>query len=223
MCSSKRNLRLDDHICLTYVNDNNLYAAAGVNYDKPNILQVDYYPDWDQELLDVVFNMHKYSKANDKAAFLANIGPSIKGIATRGELGTTQTILNACPNIEIVSIYDVGNDAVDVTTCSARGIHVTNIPDVLTNDVAEFGVAMMLAQSPSMIGATKWVHDGSWGTKGLYPLQSRVWGKRVGILGLGRIGFEVAKRLAGFNLNIAYSDVSAMSYALDWTFTPDKI
>ncbi|MFT7370521.1 MAG: lactate dehydrogenase-like 2-hydroxyacid dehydrogenase [Octadecabacter sp.] len=190
---------------------------------KSDILQIGFYPDWDQEPLDVAFNMHKYFEAKDKAAFLAKIGPSIKGIATRGELGTTQAILDACPNIEIVSIYGVGYDAVDVAACTARGIHVTNTPDVLTNDVADLGVAMMLAQSRSMIGASQWVRDGSWGTKGLYPLQSRVWGKRVGILGLGQIGFEVAKRLAGFDLNIAYSDVGAKSYAPDWTFIQDPI
>lgn len=190
---------------------------------KPDILQVGYYPDWDQEPLDAAFNMHKYFEADDKAAFLAKVGPSIKGIATRGELGTTQAMLDACPNIEVVSVYGVGYDAVDVAACTARGIHVTNTPDVLTNDVADLGVAMMLAQSRGMIGASQWVRDGSWKAKGLYPLQSRVWGKKVGILGLGRIGFEVAKRLSGFDLDIAYSDVNAKDYAPDWTFIQDPI
>lgn len=190
---------------------------------KPDILQVGYYPDWDQEPLDAAFNMHKYFEADDKTAFLAKVGPSIKGIATRGELGTTQAMLDACPNIQIVSVYGVGYDAVDVAACTARGIHVTNTPDVLTNDVADLGVAMMLAQSRGMIGASKWVRDGSWQAKGLYPLQSRIWGKKVGVLGLGRIGFEVAKRLAGFDLDIAYSDVSAKDYAADWAFIQDPI
>ncbi|MFQ1701133.1 2-hydroxyacid dehydrogenase [Loktanella agnita] len=190
---------------------------------KPDILQVGYYPEWDQEPLDAAFNMHKFFKAEDKDAFLAQVGPSIKGIATRGELGTTQAMLDACPNLEVVSVYGVGYDAVDVAACTARGIAVTNTPDVLTNDVADLGVAMMLAQSRGMIGASQWVRDGSWEAKGLYPLQSRVWGKKVGVLGLGRIGFEVAKRLAGFDLDIAYSDVSAKDYAPDWTFIKDPV
>ena len=190
---------------------------------KPDILQVGYYPDWDQEPLNAAFNMHKYFETSKKAAFLAKVGPSIKGIATRGELGITQAMLDACPNIEIVSVYGVGYDAVDIAACTARGIHVTNTPDVLTNDVADLGIAMMLAQSRGMIGASEWVHNGSWKTKGLYPLQSRVWGKKVGVLGLGRIGFEVAKRLAGFDLDIAYSDVSAKDYAPDWKFIQDPI
>jgi lactate dehydrogenase-like 2-hydroxyacid dehydrogenase len=190
---------------------------------KPDILQVGFYPEWDQGPLDAAFQMHKYFEADDKNTFLAQVGPSIKGIATRGELGTTQAMLDACPHLEVVSVYGVGYDAVDVAACTARGIAVTNTPDVLTNDVADLGVAMMLAQSRGMIGASEWVRDGSWEAKGLYPLQSRVWGKKVGILGLGRIGFEVAKRLAGFDLDIAYSDVSAKDYAPGWTFIQDPV
>lgn len=190
---------------------------------KPDILQVGFYPEWDQGPLDAGFQMHKYFEADDKAAFLAEVGPRIKGIATRGELGADKAMLDACPNLEVVSVYGVGYDAVDTAACVARGIYVTNTPDVLTNDVADLGVAMMLAQSRGMIGASTWVRDGSWETKGLYPLQSRVWGKKVGILGLGRIGFEVAKRLSGFDLDIAYSDVSAKDYAPDWTFIQDPI
>lgn len=190
---------------------------------QPDILQVGFYPEWDQGPLDAMFQMHKYFEADDKDAFLAQVGPRIKGIATRGELGTTQAMLDACPSLEVVSVYGVGYDAVDVAACTARGIAVTNTPDVLTNDVADLGVAMMLAQSRGMIGASEWVRDGSWEAKGLYPLQSRVWGKKVGILGLGRIGFEVGKRLAGFDLDIAYSDISAKDYAPDWTFIQDPV
>jgi len=190
---------------------------------KPDILQVGYYPEWDQEPLDAAFNMHKYFEAEDKDAFLAQVGPSIRGIATRGELGTTQAMLDACPNLEVVSVYGVGYDAVDVAACTARGSAVTNTPDVLTNDVADLGVAMMLAQSRGMIGAEKWVRDGSWAAKGLYPLQNRVFGKKAGVLGLGRIGFEVAKRLAGFDMDIAYSDVAAKDYAPDWTFIENPV
>lgn len=190
---------------------------------KPEILQVGYYPEWDQGPLDNAFNMHKYFEASDQAAFMAEVGSKVKGIATRGELGADKAMLDACPNLEVVSVYGVGFDAVDIAECTKRGIAVTNTPDVLTNDVADLGVAMMLAHSRGMIGASQWVRDGSWEDKGLYPLQSRVWGKKVGVLGLGRIGFEVAKRLAGFDLDIAYSDVTAKDYAPDWAFIQDPV
>ena len=190
---------------------------------KPHILQVVPYPEWDQVPLDASFHMHRYFEAADKAAFLAEVGPQIKGIATRGELGANAAMIAACPQLEVISVYGVGYDAVDLEAARARGIKVTNTPDVLTNDVADLGVAMMLVQSRGMIGAETWVRDGSWAAKGLYPLQRRVWGKRAGVLGLGRIGFEVAKRLAGFDLEIAYSDVGAKDYASDWEFIADPV
>ncbi|GAA2814801.1 lactate dehydrogenase-like 2-hydroxyacid dehydrogenase [Aminobacter aminovorans] len=131
--------------------------------------------------------------------------------------------MERCPNLEIVSVYGVGYDAVDVDFCRARGIRVTNTPDVLTNDVADLGVAMMLCQSRGVIGAEAWVRDGSWASKGLYPLKRRVWGRRAGILGLGRIGFEVAKRLEGFGMDIAYSGSKPKTYAEGMEFVADPV
>ncbi|MBU2327745.1 MAG: 2-hydroxyacid dehydrogenase [Alphaproteobacteria bacterium] len=190
---------------------------------KPDILQMGPYPDWDQVPLEQNFHMHRYFEATDKAGFLAEVGPRIRGIATRGELGANAAIIAACPNLEVISVYGVGFDAVDLSACRERGIRVTNTPDVLTNDVADLGVAMMLVQSRGMIGAETWVKDGSWAAKGLYPLKRRVWGRRAGVLGLGRIGYEVAKRLAGFDMEIAYSDVSAKDFAGDWEFIADPV
>lgn len=190
---------------------------------KPHILQVGPYPRWDEEPLNEAFQVHRYFEAEDKPAFLAQVGPQIRGIATRGELGANRAMIEACPNLEIISVYGVGYDAVDLAACRERGIRVTNTPDVLTNDVADLGVGMMLVQSRGMIGAETWVRDGSWAAKGLYPLKRRVWGRKAGILGLGRIGFEVAKRLKGFDMDIAYSDVSAKPYAEGMEFVSDPV
>jgi lactate dehydrogenase-like 2-hydroxyacid dehydrogenase len=132
-------------------------------------------------------------------------------------------MIAACPKLEVISVYGVGFDAVDLDACRARGIRVTNTPDVLTNDVADLGVAMMLVQSRGMIGAETWVRDGSWAAKGLYPLKRRVWGRKAGVLGLGRIGYEVAKRLVGFDMDIAYSDVAPKDFAKDWEFLADPV
>jgi len=92
---------------------------------------------------------------------------------------------------------------------------------VLTDDVADLGVALALAQARGIVGAEAWARSGNWAAKGFYPLQRKVTGKKAGVLGLGRIGFEVAKRLAGFNMDIAYSDISAKDYAPDWEFIAD--
>lgn len=190
---------------------------------KPEVLQVGPYPDWDQEPLDAAFTMHRYFAAQDRSALLAEVGPRVRAIATRGELGADAAMIKACPALELISVYGVGYDAVDLAACKARGIRVTNTPDVLTADVADLGVAMMLVQARGMIGAEAWVRDGSWAQKGLYPLKTRVWGKRAGILGLGRIGFEVGKRLAGFDIDIAYCDVAAKDHAPGWRFVADPV
>lgn len=190
---------------------------------RPDVLQVGPYPEWDQGPLDEAFVMHRFFEASDKSVFLEEVGPKVRGIATRGELGADKSMIGACPNLEVISVYGVGYDAVDLGVCKERGIRVTNTPDVLTKDVADLGIAMMLVQSRGMIGAEAWVRNGSWGREGLYPLKSRVWGKRVGILGLGRIGYEVAMRLAGFDMDIAYCDVAPKDFASDWTFVPDAV
>lgn len=190
---------------------------------KIEILQVGPYPAWDEERLNASFTMHPYFQASDKAAFLAKHGGGIRGIATRGELGASRAMIEALPELEIISVYGVGYDAVDLSAARERGIRVTNTPDVLTKDVADLGVAMMLAQARGVIGGETWVKSGDWAKKGLYPLKTRVHGKRAGVLGLGRIGFEVARRLAGFDLEVAYSDTDPKDYAKDWTFVADPV
>ncbi|MEM1130960.1 MAG: 2-hydroxyacid dehydrogenase [Pseudomonadota bacterium] len=190
---------------------------------RPEVLQVGPYPEWDQAPLDAAYEVHKLFEAKDPAAYLAKCGAGIRAIATRGELGANREMISTCPTLEIVSVYGVGFDAVDLDACKERGIRVTNTPDVLNGDVADLGVAMMLCQSRGMIGAEAWVRGGAWQEKGLYGLQSRVFGKKAGILGLGRIGYEVGKRLQGFGMDIAYSDLGPKDYAADWTFVPDAV
>jgi lactate dehydrogenase-like 2-hydroxyacid dehydrogenase len=190
---------------------------------KPEVLQVGPYPEWDQKPLDEAFKLHRYFTAEDKPAFLAKVGPGIRAIATRGELGANRGLIEACPKLELISVYGVGFDAVDLTAARECGIRVTNTPDVLTNDVADLGVAMMLCQSRGMVGAEHWMRNGNWAQNGLYPLKRRVWGRKAGILGLGRIGFEVARRLAGFGMDIAYSNVAAKNHASQCKFITSPV
>ncbi|WP_245298966.1 2-hydroxyacid dehydrogenase [Pseudotabrizicola sediminis] len=190
---------------------------------KPHVLQVGSYPDWDQQPLDAGFHMHRLFDTSDKVALLAEVGPNIRGIATRGDLGAGADLINACPNLEIIVVYGVGYDAVDIALCKSRGIRVTNTPDVLTRDVADYGVAMMLCHGRRLIDAQNWVHSGDWSAKGMFPLTKRVHQARAGILGLGRIGYEVARRLSGFDMDIAYSDIGPKDFAKDWTFEPDPV
>ncbi len=181
--------------------------------NKVHVLQIGEYPSWDMEALEQNFTLHPYFTAEDKGAFIADCADSIRGVATRGDLGLSRELIEALPNLEIISVYGVGYDAVDLDAARERNIRVTNTPDVLTKDVADFGVAMMLAASRGIIGAEDWVRSGNWSKEGMYPLTTRVFGKRVGILGLGRIGYEIAKRCAAFEMDIAYSDIETKEFA----------
>lgn len=179
---------------------------------KPHVLQIGPYPDWDQAPLEAAFHMHRLDLADDPAAFLAQVGPGIRAIAARGTHRVGRDLIAACPALELIVVYGVGYDGVDLEACGERGIRVTHTPGVLTGDVADFGVTMMLAQWRGVVRNAAWVQDGKW-SGGPAPLTRRVHGTKAGILGLGRIGVEVARRLSGFGMDIAYCDVAARDHA----------
>ena len=81
---------------------------------RPAILQVGAYPAWDQDPLETAFTVHRHDLAPDKSAHLAEVGPHIRAIATRGDLGATAAMIAACPRLELISVYGVGYDAVDI-------------------------------------------------------------------------------------------------------------
>ncbi len=186
---------------------------------KPHVLQLGSYPVWDQIPLDAAFTMHAYYAATDKAAFLAQVGPEIRAIATNGGVGASSAIIAACAKLELISIYGVGYDAVDLAACKARGIRVTNTPDVLTDDCADLAVGMVIALARGIVKAEAFARA-DW-KQGNFPLQRRVTGMKAGILGLGRIGVEVAKRLEGFGMDIAYSARSPKD--VPYTYIADPV
>jgi lactate dehydrogenase-like 2-hydroxyacid dehydrogenase len=190
---------------------------------KPVVLQMGPYPEWDQTPLDAAFTLHRLYQATDRAALLAQVGPKVRAIATRGDLGASAEIIEACPALELIAIYGVGYDAVDMGLARARGIAVTNTPDVLTDDVADLAVGMVLALARGIVAADAWVRDGSWAAKGAIPLRHKVSGRRVGILGLGRIGQAIARRLEGFDMEIGYWSRAPKPGAGRWTYVNSPV
>ena len=184
---------------------------------RPAVLQVAGYPAWDQVPLEAAFDMRRLDQAADKDAFLALHGPKVRAIASTGGHGCSAALIAACPNLELIAVYGVGYDAVDMGAARARGVAVTNTPDVLTGDCADLAVGMVLALSRGIVKAEAWARSGEW-RKANFPLQRRVWGAKVGILGLGRI---VARRMEGFGCPIAYTSRSAKD--VTWTFMPDPV
>ena len=175
------------------------------------------------------FTVHRYWQAADQAALLAEVGPRIRAVATDGHLGCSREMLGAMPNVEIVASYGVGYDAVDVSACRERGVRVTNTPDVLTDAVAEITLGLMIALARRIPLHDRYVRDGRW-LKGGAPLTGELTGAKVGILGLGRIGKEIARRLQAFKMRIAYHgrseqpdepypyypDLAQMARDVDW-------
>jgi lactate dehydrogenase-like 2-hydroxyacid dehydrogenase len=186
---------------------------------KPvEILQVGRLPEWDQKPLDEKFLMHRYFEAADKPGFLRQVGDNVQGVACRGESVVDRQMIEAMPRLEVISVYGVGYDGVDLEVCRQRNIRVSNTPDVLTNDVADLGVGMMLALGRGVVPADHWVRSGAWRDKGPFRLMRQVHGRRAGILGLGRIGRAVGRRLAGFDMPLAYFSRARKSEAGDWQY-----
>jgi lactate dehydrogenase-like 2-hydroxyacid dehydrogenase len=172
---------------------------------KPGLLIVGELPAWDLEALSDRFDLHLYYAAEDKAALLARGRDTIRAISTKGEIGADAGLMDALPKVEIIACYGVGYDLIDVEAAKARGIRVTNAPDVLTEEVADMAIGLLLAAARRIPAADAWVRDGSWKTRGSFPLTTRVWGKRIGIVGLGRIGSAIARRCEAFQMPISYS------------------
>jgi D-3-phosphoglycerate dehydrogenase len=173
--------------------------------DKPELLVVGVLPDWDLEALARRFTLRLLYEAPDRAAFLAQHGPAIRAIATKGELGADAALMDAAPKLEIVACYGVGVDAIDLAHARARGIRVTNTPDVLSEEVADMAFALLLATARRIPFGDAWVRSGDWTARGSMPLTTRVYGKRIGIVGLGRIGAGIARRAEGFGMAVQYS------------------
>ena len=190
---------------------------------KPHLLQIGPYPEWDQVPLEAAYTVHRLWEAADRDGFLALVGPQVAAIATRGDLGASAATIAACPNLQMISVFGVGYDSVHLPSCTERGIKVSNTPDVLTDDVADIAVAMLLALVRRTGPAEAWVRSGDWAAKGMFPLTRKVSGTRAGILGLGRIGMAIARRLQGFGMEIAYSARGPKPGAEAWTFVPDAV
>ncbi|WP_236037424.1 2-hydroxyacid dehydrogenase [Belnapia arida] len=187
--------------------------------DKPELLVMGVLPDWDLEPMAERYTLRLLHEAPDENAFIAEHGAAIRGIVTKGEIGASAALMDRLPQLGIVACYGVGVDAIDRAYCAKRGIPVTNTPDVLTEDVADLAFGLLLAAARRIPAADAWVRDGSWVREGSMPLTTRVWGKRMGIVGLGRIGSAVAKRAKGFGMAISYSGRSPKP-DVPYTFYP---
>ena len=156
------------------------------------------------EPLKAVYRCHDYHQAADKPALLAAEGGSIRGLVQGGGTVTATTLLDALPKLEIISVFGVGYDGVPTAYCRQRGIKVTNTPDVLTDDVADVALALVLMTGRGFVRLNRFVHAGEWEKKSP-ELTTKLAGRKVGILGLGRIGKAIAERVSAMGMKVAYT------------------
>lgn len=171
---------------------------------KPDVLIVGKMMPHVMEGLEAAYTTHKLYEAEDREAFLAEIGGRVRGMATAGHLGATPALMDACPNLEIISCYGVGVDAIDLGHARTKNVIVTNTPDVLNDDVANTAIMLLLASTRKLVAYDKYVRDGRWVREGDPPLTQAIADEQIGIVGIGRIGQTIAEKLAVFGCRIAY-------------------
>ena len=186
---------------------------------KPVVLSFDQLQPVLSEQLSSRFDFHPELKRNDLAT-LDKLAPVARAIVAKGETLLTREFLAQFPKLEIIGVCGVGYDGVDVAAARERGIEVTNTPDVLTDDVADLALALMLAVSRRLVFADRHVRSGAW-SRGAFPLSRKLSGSRLGIIGLGRIGMAIARRAEAFSMTIAYTARSAKP-ALPYRFYPSS-
>lgn len=171
---------------------------------RPAVLAVMKLPPFYLEPLRAHFTVHERLHETDPEAF-AKVAPTIRAATGGGESQVPRALMDKLPALEMVSIMGVGYDKVDVPAALERGIPVTHTPDVLNDEVADLALALMLSVARRLPQADRYVRDGSWSRLGPMPLATKMSGKRVGIVGLGRIGKAIAARAQGFGMRIAYT------------------
>jgi lactate dehydrogenase-like 2-hydroxyacid dehydrogenase len=173
-----------------------------------------------QVRLDQEFACHKLHEAADRAAFLKELAPRVRGLATFGAGGADAKLMDALPRLEIISNFGVGVDAIDLEAAKARKVIVTNTPDVLNDCVADTAMALTVNVMRRFPQSEVYLRAGLWASKGGYPLTTSLGGKTMGILGLGRIGEAIARRAQAFGMKIRYHNRKKKDVAYPYDADP---
>ncbi len=149
-------------------------------------------------------DFHRYDLFDDKQAFLDEMGAQIRAVVTSARFGVPADLLAQLPNLEVITSFGVGHDVFDLKTLRDRGIRVSTTPDILTDDVADTAIMLMHATMRRLIAGDNWVRSGMWAANGPMALTRTVRGKKLGIVGLGRIGQAIASRAVPSGLEVGY-------------------
>ncbi len=173
-----------------------------------------------QAQLESEYVVHRLWDAADRDALIARVAPLAEILVTTGGAGASRELIGRLPRLRLIACFGVGVDAIDLAAARERGIAVTNTPDVLTDDVADLAIGLMLATLRGIAAADRYVRAGLW-LRGPMGVQTKVSGKALGIVGMGRIGQAIAARAAAFGMPIAWTGPRPKD--LPWRYEPDLI
>lgn len=166
------------------------------------ILVLGNFDDYAVQRLSGEFNVQRIARG-DTALLDAAWAKDVKGIASMSTVDAA--LIDALPNLEIIGNFGVGYDAVDAKHAGANNVMVTNTPDVLTEEVADTTIGLLIDTVRELSRSQAFLRAGNWVKEGRYPLSRlSLRGRKVGIFGLGRIGKAVARRIEAFGLPVAY-------------------
>ncbi|SAL75024.1 D-isomer specific 2-hydroxyacid dehydrogenase [Caballeronia terrestris] len=186
----------------------------GASELKPSILQLNpiLVPAINDKLGEL-YTMHRLFEKDDKDAYIREHGASIKGVITGGHTGISNDMIERLPALQVIAVNGVGTDAVDLTFARERGIPVTATFGALTEDVADLAIGLILAACRQICPGNEFVKTGNWQKNphpGALPLSRRFSGKRVGIVGMGKVGRAIAQRASAFGCPVSYTDLRRM-------------
>src|SRR5450631_3254760 len=164
------------------------------------------------------YQCHDYLQATDKPGLLAAQGKNIRGLVQGGGTLAPTQLLDALPALEIISVFGVGYDGVPVAYCKQRGIKVTNTPDVQSEEVADVALGLILMTGRGFVRLNRFVQAGEWEKRGP-DLTTKLGGRKVGILGLGRIGKAIAQRVRALGMDVSYTGRKPQD--VPYRFVPD--
>ena len=171
---------------------------------KPDLLLIGPATDRMRDQMAAEFTVHELFALDDADGFMTEHGASILAVATDGHFGVKPDVMAHLSNLRVISCYGVGYDNIDAADCAARGITVSHTPNVLNAEVANTAIMLMLAVSRRLVRDDAYVRAGRWARDGGAPLSRSVENRIIGILGLGRIGEEIARKLQVFDPTIVY-------------------
>ncbi|WP_333617626.1 2-hydroxyacid dehydrogenase [Mixta calida] len=170
---------------------------------RPNILLIAPVLDSLLDRLSSAFEVHRLYEQDEPLAWLAAEGTRVQAVITRGDVGISNAVLEQLPQIGLIAIFGVGTDAVDLDYARKANIAVTITSGVLTNDVADMAMGLLLSGARRLCLGDRFVREGQW-LRQAPALGTQVSGKRVGIVGMGNIGRAIAQRATAFDMSVSY-------------------